>query len=246
MRNPDRSKISKRKNPTSLSWYRDEGYLPEALLNFLGLMGYSMPDGRQVFSLGEMIESFSWDRVNTGGPIFDMEKLRWLNGEYIRAMDAAEFVERIRRADQVPADAPRDKLLAMAPMVQKRVKRLSEVADCTAYFWQELPYEADQLLPQKKGKKKKGRPTRTAAETRAVLEQVRTVLEQLSGWTTAAMEAAMRAYCEESQWKVREVFMSLRVAVTGRTVSAPLFETMEVLGREESMTRLGHAIAKLT
>ncbi|GAG37513.1 unnamed protein product, partial [marine sediment metagenome] len=114
LRNPDRSKISKRKNPTSLSWYRDEGYLPEALLNFLGLMGYSMPDGRQVFSLREMIESFSWDRVNTGGPIFDMEKLRWLNGEYIRAMDAAEFVEQIRRADQVPAEAPRDKLLAMA------------------------------------------------------------------------------------------------------------------------------------
>jgi len=241
LRNPDRSKISKRKNPTSLSWYRDEGYLPEALLNFLGLMGYSMPDGRQVFSLGEMIESFSWDRVNTGGPIFDMEKLHWLNGEYIRAMDAAEFVERIRRADQVPADAPREKLLAMAPMVQERVKRLSEVADCTAYFWQELPYEADRLLPQKKGK-----PTRTAAETRAVLEQVRTVLEQLSDWTTAAMETAMRAYCEESQWKVREVFMGLRVAVTGRTISAPLFETMEVLGRAESITRLGHAIAKLT
>ncbi|NIA21686.1 MAG: glutamate--tRNA ligase [Anaerolineaceae bacterium] len=241
LRNKDRSKISKRKNPTSLCWYRDQGYLPAALLNFLGLMGYSMPDGREVFSLGEMIDSFSWERVATGGPIFDLEKLDWLNGEYIRSMPAEDFVERLIHDNLAPEGAPREKLLAIAPMVQQRVKRLSEVPEATAYFWQELPVEGDDLLP----KKKKGKPTRTADETRVVLEQVRTLLEQLPDWTAPVMETAMRAYCEESEWKVREVFMSLRVAVTGRTVSAPLFETMEVLGRRESMTRLDHAIAKL-
>ncbi|MBN2584967.1 MAG: glutamate--tRNA ligase, partial [Planctomycetes bacterium] len=241
LRNQDRSKISKRKNPTSLNWYREQGFLPEALLNFLGLMGYSMPDGREVFSLAEMIESFSWERVKTGGPVFDLEKLDWLNGEYIRAMPASDFAERMAREGLAPAGTPIETLRAMAPMVQERVKRFSEVPDATAYFWRELEYAADDLLPTKKGA-----PVHDAGETRTVLEQVRSVFEQLPQWKTEAMESAMRAYCDESEWKVRDLFMTLRIAVTGRAVSTPLFETMEVLGRDESLARLSHAIARLT
>ncbi len=240
LRNQDRSKISKRKNPTSLNWYREQGFLPEALLNFLGLMGYSMPDGREVFSLQEMIDSFSWDRVKTSGPVFDLEKLDWLNGEYIRAMPAAAFAARMVEDRLVPEGTPNATLLAMAPMVQQRVKRLCEVPEATAYFWRELEYPAADLLPSKKGQ-----PVHDAAETRAMLEQVRTVLEQLPQWKTEAMEAAVRALCDESEWKPRDLFMTLRIAATGRAVSTPLFETMEVLGRQESLKRLSTAIGRL-
>jgi len=240
LRNADRSKISKRKNPTSLDWYRAQGYLPEALLNFLGLMGYSMPDGREVFSLAEMVQSFSWDRVATGGPVFDLEKLAWLNGETIRSLSPEEFARRARAAGVVPPEFADEKLLAAAPMFQERVKTLAELPQHTEYFVSELPYEPAELLPKKKGK-----PVHGPAETRDMLASARTCLAGAAQWTAEGMEAAMRDFCASSGWKTRDLFMTLRVAVTGRTVSTPLFETMAILGRDESMTRLDHAIEKL-
>jgi glutamyl-tRNA synthetase len=240
LRNSDRSKISKRKNPTSLEWYRAEGFLPEALLNFLGLMGYSMSDGREVFTLQEMVESFSWDRVTTTGPVFDLEKLDWLNGSYIRSLQPAAFVGRLITGGFLPAEATKEKLLAIAPMVQERTKRLAEVRDLTAFFWAELPYEPADLLP-----KKKGEPVHTPPETRQLLEQCQTIFKEIAEWSAATLEHAMRGFGEGSDWKPQDLFMTLRVAITGRTVSTPLFETMQVLGRAESLKRLAHAIAKL-
>jgi glutamyl-tRNA synthetase len=240
LRNQDKSKISKRKNPTSLNWYREQGYLPEAMLNFLGLMGYSMPDGREVFSFDEMVREFSWDRVTTSGPVFDLEKLAWLNGEYIRAMPVDEFVRRARQAGVVPEAFDADKFAIAAPMFQERVKTFSELPEHTAYFLAELPYDAGDLLPRKKDK-----ATHTADETRDVLSGVRRCLDGATQWTAKGMEDAMRDFCEACGWKTRDLFMTLRVAVTGRSVSTPLFETMHVLGREESMSRLAHAIDKL-
>src|SRR5438034_7167198 len=98
LRNENRSKISKRKNPwATLSWFREQGYLPEALLNFLALMGWTMPDEREVFTLAEMIEDFSFERVNLGGPVFDLQKLEWLNGMYIRQLAPDEFAQRLHQ-----------------------------------------------------------------------------------------------------------------------------------------------------
>jgi glutamyl-tRNA synthetase len=242
LRNTDKSKISKRKNPTSLGWYREQGYLGEALLNFLGNMGYSMPDGREIFSFDEMVADFSWDRLTTTGPVFDLEKLAWLNGEYLRAMSPEEFARRAREAGVVPEEFAEEKFLAAAPMFQQRVKTFAELPDHTEYFLREQTYEADDLLPRKKP----GRPpTRTAEEATAVLKGVIACLESATDWTASGMEDALRAFCETCLWKTRELFMTLRVAVTGRTVSTPLFETMEILGRQESMARLAHAVEKL-
>ena len=240
LRNADRSKISKRKNPTSLGWYREQGYLPEAMVNFLALLGYSMPDGREVFTLDEMIAEFSWDRVNTTGPVFDLEKLAWLNGETLRALSPDDFADRAWAAGAVPSALPREKFLAAAPMFQQRVKTLSEIPHHCEYFLRELPYEADELLPRKKGE-----PTHTPSETAAVLKAVRQTLDPVAEWTPPAMEEVMRAFCDTCGWKTRDLFMTLRVAVTGRTVSMPLFETMAVLGRDESLKRLDHAALKL-
>ena len=240
LRNQDKSKISKRKNPTSLNWYKEKGYLPEALLNFLGLMGYSMPEGREVFSFDDMVREFSWDRVTTGGPVFDLEKLAWLNGEYMRAMSPEEFARRARASGMVPNEFDEAKFLAAAPMFQERVKTFAELPEHTAYFLSELPYEPGDLLP-----KKKDQPIHSPAETRDILFGVERCLTSAAEWTAAAMEDSMRSFCETCGWKTRDLFMTLRVAITGRTVSTPLFETMAVLGRQESMSRLAHAIAKL-
>ena len=240
LRNQDKSKISKRKNPTSLNWYKEKGYLSEAMLNFLGLMGYSMPEGREVFSFDDMVKEFSWDRVTTGGPVFDLEKLAWLNGEYMRAMPAAEFARRAREAGVVPQEFDEAKFLAAAPMFQERVKTFAELPEHTVYFLRELPYEPGDLLP-----KKKDQPIHTPEETREILLGVERCLASAAEWTAAAMEESMRSFSETCGWKARDLFMTLRVAITGRTVSTPLFETMAVLGRQESMNRLAHAIAKL-
>ncbi|HWH30859.1 MAG TPA: glutamate--tRNA ligase, partial [Mycobacteriales bacterium] len=136
LRNPDKSKISKRKNPAArLTWFVDEGYLPEALLNFLGLLGYSLPDGREVFTFDEMSGSFDWSRVNTVGPVFDLDKLRWLNGHYIRELPEGDLLSRLvpflQRAGLLadPPTAEQEALLAGAvPLLQTRLATLADAA----------------------------------------------------------------------------------------------------------------------
>jgi len=151
LRNPDRSKISKRKNPVSLDWYRGQGYLPEALLNFLALMGWSTGEEREVFSLAEMVESFTWDRVKTSGPVFDLRKLDWLNGQYIRRLTAEELLQRLLDGGHTRhAGEPRDRLLAIVRLVQERMERLGEFDERTAFFFAPEPYEAGELIPRKK------------------------------------------------------------------------------------------------
>ncbi len=127
LRNADKSKISKRKNPTSLTWYREQGFLPAALRNFLALMGWSIGDEREMFSTEEMIVEFSWDRVRTGGPVFDMQKLEWLNGEYIRAMPAEDLLQIILEEGYTThLSESAELLLLITELVRERMKKLSE------------------------------------------------------------------------------------------------------------------------
>ena len=134
LRNPDRSKLSKRRNPTSLGYFRDVGYLPEALLNYLGLMGWSMPDEREIFSLDEMVEAFDLDRVATSGPVFDLEKLDWLNGQYLRALSPEAFADRVAEWG-----LRRDRLARLVPLVQSRTERLIDLAPQVDYLLGERP-----------------------------------------------------------------------------------------------------------
>ncbi len=235
LRNKDKSKISKRKNPTSLIWYRDQGFLPEALLNFLALMGWSMGEDREMFSLEEMIERFSWERARTGEPVFDLQKLEWLNGEYIRAMPAERLLEVIlqqpytRRTDQ-----PTEKLLAITRLVQERMNKLSQFDELTGFFFEREPYAPEDMIPRK-------HDPEFVAEA---LEVARQALEGLEPWAAPPIESAMREAAEGRGWKRGPLYMPLRVAVTCRKVSTPLFETMEILGREECMERLRIATEK--
>ena len=129
LRNTDQSKLSKRKNPTSVTYYRDQGYLPEALLNYLGLMGWSMPDEQELFTLQQMVQAFDIDRISTSGPIFDQDKLRWMNGQYLRALDAEAYAEKVQEWL-----LNKDRLRDLIPLVQERAERLSDLLPLVDYL----------------------------------------------------------------------------------------------------------------
>jgi glutamyl-tRNA synthetase len=235
LRNKDRSKISKRRNPVSLEWYRERGYLPEALLNFLALMGWSMGEDREVFGLQEMIDQFTWDRVKTSGPVFDLEKLDWLNGEHIRAMEQEELLSRILSAPYTThTDETADRLLPILGLVQERLTVLGEFDEKTNFFFEREPYDAGELIPKKKN----------GGFVREALETAQQVLPDLPEWEAGPLEQAMRDLCKARGWKRGAAYMVLRVAVTCRKVSTPLFETMEIIGRRECLDRMADAAEK--
>jgi glutamyl-tRNA synthetase len=232
LRNTDKSKISKRKNPAArLTWFVDEGFLPEALRNFLALMGYSLPDGREIFSFEEMVETFDWSRVNPVGPVFDVEKLRWLSGHYMREMPAEEIASRLVSFMGIDGAAA-DLVTRATPLVQERVATLLEAAGMVGFllddrFFVDPEAAAKQLGPDAK-------PT---------LEAARAALADLSSFAAADVEAALReALVDGLGLKPKNAFGPVRVAVTGKTVSPPLFESIELLGRDRTLVRLDAAL----
>jgi len=232
LRNTDKSKISKRKNPTSLLWYEEEGFLPEALRNFLALMGWSFEDEREVFSLEEMISAFTWYRVATGAPVFDMQKLEWLNGLYIRDMDGPELVQRVREVVPATCDLDSAFMEQTMPIVQERMKRLTDYMTVAGFlFADEVTPPIEDLIPKK--------TTRESAQL--ILAEAHAAFSDAEDWHTEALETRCRSLIERLGLKPRSVFMCIRVAVTGSSVSPPLFESMELLGRERSLARIAAA-----
>jgi len=243
LRNTDRSKISKRKNPAArLLWFREQGYLPEALRNFLALMGYSMPEGQEVFSFDEMVESFDWARVNPVGPVFDLTKLDWLNGHYIRTLSTSDLVTRLLpylAADGLvsePASSDQLALLeAATPLIQERIALLSEVVPMLGFF-----FVSDAEFEPEPESATKAFGAGSATTLEAALEALGGVAE----WRHDAIKAALDAALVQGLGlKPKHAFTPLRVAITGRTVSPPLFESMELLGREHSLARLRAAVS---
>ncbi|MGQ4808357.1 Glutamate--tRNA ligase [Candidatus Entotheonellaceae bacterium PAL068K] len=240
LRNPDKSKISKRKNPVSLQFYERQGYLPEAMCNFLVLLGWSMPDEREIFSLDEMLQAFSFDRISLGGPVFDLQKLDWLNGRYMRALSLDELTRRLHQQiiePKIQRLSDTTYLQHLTPLLQERLGTLGDLHRMAAFFYDvPLVYDRHLLVP-------KGRQPR---ETANVLAAVGEHLQRHSGaWDDAALEACVRAFLEGATWDARSLFMALRVALTGRTASPPLFATMQVLGQDVCLQRLEDAVAIL-
>jgi glutamyl-tRNA synthetase len=228
LRNPDKSKVSKRKNPTSLAWYERQGYLPEALINFLALLGWSMPDGREILTFDDVVANFSFERVVTSGPVFSMDKLQSINGHYIRSLSGDELLHRL---------FDREYVRAQLPLVQERMRTLNEFNTATAFFYDdELAYDPALLVPKKA----------SAEDVPGWLNLVRDRIADFRPFTAAPLEETLRALVEEQSWNTGQVFMAVRVALTGSTQSPPLTETMEVLGREKSLQRLDRATALLT
>jgi glutamyl-tRNA synthetase len=240
LRNKDKSKISKRKNPAArLTWFVEQGYLPEALLNFLALLGYGQPGEQEVFTFAEFSDSFEWSRVNTVGPVFDLDKLNWLNGQYVRALDGDEFARRlVAHAERTGTVADAGVLTAAAPLVKERVETLEQGVDMVHFL---LVADDEFALDEAAAAKHLG------ADGRAVLAAALAAVEALADWTAASIEHALKAALVDGLGlKPRNAFAPVRVAVTGRTVSPPLFESMELLGRARSLARMREPIRETT
>jgi glutamyl-tRNA synthetase len=235
LRNADRSKISKRKNPVSLNYYRGAGYLPEAMLNYLALMGWAMPDEREEFSLEEFVSELTLERISLGGPVFDVEKLKWLNGKYLRRMTPKQILEQLEAGPLSEAH-----LLELLPLVQERIDTLEDFFGYAGFFFVgEVTYDSEAL----KALVPKGRsPGETTKVLRALLEDE---IDRLLDWTPADLDEALRRFGEKKGWPPKELFMTVRVAATGRKASPPLFETLAVLGKETCRRRLRGAIEAL-
>lgn len=233
----DNQKLSKRNGEVSIAWYRQQGFLPETLVNYLALLGWSMPDEREFFTLADLAGSFDVDRVKANPARFDLKKLEALNGDHIRALPAGEFAARLTGFLQTaglvaipPTPEQAALVAAAAPLVQERCRRLAEGAALLAFLF--IPQEAFAVEESSRGVLTKG----NAGE---VISAALSALQEVDGWTAAGLESALRsALVEGLGIKPRLAFGPVRVATTGATTSPPLFESLELLGREATLRRL--------
>jgi len=238
----DRAKLSKRHGATSVIEYRNQGYLPQAMVNFLALLGWSLDDRTEVISREELIRSFSIERVGKTGAIFSLEKLGWMNGVYLRQLSIDELVEQAMPfleaglPRRVKRPISRDYVRQIAPLIQERMRTLKEGAELADFFFlDELDYDADLLL-------ERGMTRETAAKA---LAAGRERLEVLPTFDASSLEGILRPLAAELGLKTGQFFGLLRVATTGRTAAPPLFETMAVLGRERCLRRIDAALERL-
>ncbi|RAZ05536.1 glutamate--tRNA ligase [Acinetobacter sp. SM1B] len=228
LRNPDKSKLSKRKNPTSINYYKDIGVLPEALLNYLGRMGWSMPDESEKFTLAEMIKHFDINRVSLGGPIFDVEKLNWLNGQWIKALSPAELLDTL-----LAWKADRAKLEEIAAAIQPRINLLSEAVNWSAHYFNHFPTLSKEQFESKK---------LTEEQVRQSLQFAIWRLESLFTWNNDTVSQTLMDLANQMGIKLRDFMPAFFIAIAGSTASTPVMQTMVTIGPDLTFARLRHAL----
>ena len=232
LRNSDKSKLSKRKNPVWVTWYLRDGYLPEAILNFLALMGWSHPEQKEIFSLDEFIEKLDLKDFSPVGPAFDQVKLDWMNGEYIRRMTDEELAQRLenylKAIDQTAKDLPtKESLLTLVPLIKERIKKLSDFIPLTDFIYGKPEYDMEVFKKLK------------IQNPKDALQKVLEKLEQMnSPWDGKEFEETFKALAIELGISNLDMFQLIRVAVSGQLVTPPLFESIQILGEEETKTRI--------
>jgi glutamyl-tRNA synthetase len=240
----DEKKISARLGAEAVAaWGEKEGYLPDAVFNYLATVGISYEEGQEIFSREELIRQFDLDKVGRSRSKLDEEKIRWMNGEYIRALPIEEFVRLSLPHLQLrgligspPSEAELDLARRALPLEQERVRTLGETPDAVEFFFRyQVSYDPALLVPKKSSRE----------EALAVLRHALDALEELEPFDEAALDAAISGLVERLGLNRGTAFMSLRVATTGRTAAPGLFETMAVLGREKVSARLRRAIETL-
>ena len=239
---PDRAKLSKRHGAVSLLDYRELGYLPQTMFNFLSLIGWSLDDKTELMSRQELVDNFSLERIGKTGAIFNREKLDWMNGVYIRQLTDDEFFDAVQPYLMEDLDAGKalieseEYVRAVLPLVQERARTLVEVAELAQFFFIDQPDCEPQLLI--------GKGMDSKSTVRA-LEAAQEKLKPLSSFDADSLEGVLRPLAAELDLKTGQLFAVLRVAVTGRTAAPPLFATMAALGRERCLKRIEAAIPKL-
>jgi nondiscriminating glutamyl-tRNA synthetase len=243
--NPDRTKMSKRKSQTAIDDYIAQGFVKEALVNYLAFLGWSTGTEEEILSLDEIVERFDLSAVHKGGAVFDRERLEWLNGQWIRRLSADDLIDRLRpfvaaelaagRIERMPSD---EELRALLPVIQDRLPTLGAIGDLAGFLWVgDVSVDAETLVPKRWD----------VATTRDGLTAARETIEAVGDVSFEAdeLEPPLRALAEARGWKAGDLFMAIRVAVTGRTATPPLFDTLVALGRDRVLTRLDRALAAL-
>lgn len=232
LRNPDKSKLSKRKMDTSVDSYRAQGFLPEALLNYLGTMAWSMPDGREIFSLQDMIEHFSLERISLGGPVFDLNKLKWMNGKYIReVLTLDDLAERVKPfLERAGLTYPSETYLKQVlEAMRARFETLQEFVDKSPYFFTEAyPMQEKALAKLREGA--------------AFLPELYEQLSRLPDMLPDSTEPLLKSFTEAKGVKAAAVMQPLRAALTGSLETPGMFDILVLLGKERVLKRLERAI----
>jgi glutamyl-tRNA synthetase len=244
--NPDRTKMSKRKSQTAIADYRAQGFIQEALVNYLALLGWSTGTEEEILSLDELAARFDLEHVQKGGAVFDRERLEWLNGQWIRRLEAEDLIERLQpflaadqaagRIDRVPTP---EELRPLVPIIQERLPTLGAIGDLVGFLWiDDVVVDPAMLVPRRWDRDTTLAGLRAARE--AIVESVGPVTFEAD-----ELEPPLRALAEARGWKAGDLFMAIRVAVTGRTATPPLFDSLVALGRERTLARLDAAITTL-
>lgn len=235
--NKDRSKLSKRQNDVSVQDYIDHGYLPEVIINFIALLGWNPGTVQEIFTMEELVEQFSLERVQKGGAVFDREKLDWFQGQWMRKIPSDEFAKRIRPivAAEYPAAENDPAFAERAALIQERIMFFKEAPEMLAYYYTE-PVITKELLANKKQKV-------TEELLPNILLLLETTLTNVSenNWTLAGLETALRAATEKAELKIGQTLWPLRAALTGLPFSPGAFEVAAALGKKETLSRLQHA-----
>jgi nondiscriminating glutamyl-tRNA synthetase len=243
--NPDRTKMSKRKSQTAIADYRAQGFVPEAMVNFLSLLGWSTGTEEEILGLDEIAGRFELADVHKGGAVFDKDRLEWLNGQWIRKLEPEDLIERLLpfleadraagRIDRVPSA---EELRPLIPIIQERLPTLGAIGELVGFLWQDrVAIDPAMVVPKRWD----------AATTITGLRAAREVIASTGELTFEAdeLEPPMRALAEANGWKAGDLFMVLRVAATGRTATPPLFDSLVALGRERVLERVDAAISTL-
>jgi glutamyl-tRNA synthetase len=234
LRNADKSKLSKRKNPTSIGYYQKMGYLSEAVVNFLGMMGWSMPakdgkEGEELFTVQDMIDNFDITRVSLGGPVFDTEKLDWLNGRYLREkVSDEEFIQRFGEWAFKP-----ETMHQIIPLIKQRVERFCDVAPLAGFFISGLPSITAADFEHK---------VLTQEDSVKILQFIAWAMETLPEWHRDRLESLLMTMAEQMGVKIRDFLFPVFIAIAGTPVSTSVIDSIAVIGKDMTRARLRHAI----
>ncbi len=232
LRNPDKSKLSKRKNPTSILYYKRMGYMAEGVLNYLARMGWSMPDEREKFSRQEMFDNFDIQRVSLGGPIFDQTKLSWLNGLWMREeLSTAEFSQAYQQWALNP-----EFLLQIIPLIQQRVEKFSDVAPLTHFFLAGMLDISETDFAHK---------SLEITDIRKILQYTAWTLDHHIQWDKDALYACLKQLADTMGLKIRDLLFPLFIAISGSSQSVSIMDSMSILGPDMSRARVRHALNTL-
>lgn len=225
----NKSKLSKRHGAKPASEFRRDGFLPEAILNYMAFLGWTPPSGKEILSLEEMVAEFDLKDVHLTNPVFDITKLEWLNGEYIRKMSDKELTKRLQ---EFLVDHPnKDKIGPVVPLIKERIKKLSDFVPLTDFLWEKPEYDMEVFRKLK------------IENSKQVLEKILEKLENMkSPWGAEDFEKTFRNLVEEFKIKPGDLFQLIRVAVSGQLVTPPLFESIQILGEEEAIDRIKQAL----